>query len=90
MSVKRTHDVVATVGSYTTPEGKIKKRYQNCGTATTNDEGQISIKLNAVPVAPDWSGWMNLYPITNDNVAKMSQQSPASKQNFTDDDDIPF
>lgn len=58
---KKTHDVVATVGSYKTSSGEEKKRYVHCGSAFTNDEGQISIKLDSVPVSPEWSGWLSLY-----------------------------
>lgn len=94
MNNKRTHNVVATIGTYTTPDGEEKKRYQNCGMATTNDKGQISIKLNATPVAPEWNGWLNLYSIENDNQSSppRQQQPPRQQpqQNFQVDDDIPF
>ena len=97
MPNKKTHDVVATVGTFTTPKGDEKKRYQNCGVAFTNENGQLSIKLNAVPVNPDWSGWLNLYPSENDNRPQnqqtQTQQQPqrqAPQRNFQDDDDIPF
>ncbi len=61
MSTRKTHDVVATVGGYTDGQGQAKKRYVNVGSAFTNDEGQISIKLESVPVSPEWSGWLSLY-----------------------------
>lgn len=91
---KTTFDVVATIGSYTTPEGKEKKRYQNCGYATKNEDGQIGIKLNAAPLSPDWNGWLNLYPKNNTENFKPRQQPPQQQappqQNLQDDDDIPF
>jgi hypothetical protein len=64
MSAKRTHDLVATVGEYTNRQtGETKKRYQNCGSAFTNDDGNISIKLEALPLSKDWSGFLSLYPV---------------------------
>ena len=56
-----THDIVATIGEYTDSQGNTKKRYQKCGAAFTNDEGDLSIKLDAIPVNPDWNGWLSLY-----------------------------
>lgn len=95
---KTTYDVVATLGSYTTPEGKEKKHYQNCGFATKNEDGQIGIKLNAAPLSPDWNGWLNLYPKNNTENSKPRQESQRPKANLSsfsnnmvaDDDDIPF
>lgn len=60
---KRTHDVVATIGEYTDRNGEKKKRFVNIGTAFTDPEGRVSIKLDSVPVGPEWSGWISLYPI---------------------------
>ena len=57
-----THDIVGTVGEYTDNNGDTKKRYQKCGIAFTDDQGRLSLKLEAMPVTPDWSGWLSLYP----------------------------
>lgn len=61
MPSKRTHDVVATIGEYTTQSGEKKKRYVTCGSAFTDEQGRLSIKLDAVPVTPEWSGWLSLF-----------------------------
>lgn len=53
-------DVVATNGEYQS-NGETKKRYVNVGKAFTDDQGRISIKLDSIPVGPDWSGWLSLY-----------------------------
>jgi len=89
-----THDIVATIGEYTDREGNTKKRFQKCGAAFTNDEGQISIKLDAVPITPDWSGWLSLYP-KKEYDAPQAQQRPSRepvRQQAVDDpeDMIPF
>ncbi len=69
---KYTHDVVATTGEYTDRQtGASKKQYTNVGKAFTDDQGRISLKLTVIPVGPDWSGWLSLYP------AKDREQRPA-------------
>ena len=93
MAAKKTHDVVATVGEYKTQSGETKKRYVNCGSAFTNDDGNISIKLDTVPVGPDWSGWLSLYaPKDRQESRPAARQAPAKTGGpvVPDDDDVPF
>src|SRR6478736_8017842 len=99
MGNKRTHDVVATTGEYTNGQGEKKKRYTNVGSAFTDDQGRISIKLDCVPVTPDWSGWLSLDEpkqqgrdrTPQDAYRKpQGQQQPQQGQDFDADDDIPF
>ena len=59
---KYTHDIVATTGEYTNKAGEKKKNYTNVGKAFTDDQGRISMKLTSIPVGPEWSGWLSLYP----------------------------
>ena len=57
------HDIVASNGEYTDPRtGERKKRYITIGKGFTDDQGRISAKLDSIPVGPDWSGWISLYP----------------------------
>lgn len=63
MASQRTHDVTATIGEYKNGQGETKKRYINVGSAFTDEQGRVSIKLDAVPVNPEWSGWLSLYPV---------------------------
>ena len=93
MKSKKTHNVVATIGTWTNQDGETKNRYQPCGTAPTNEKGQIGIKLDAFPTAPEWNGWLNLYPVEDNYNSKPREQSPPRQtpsQNFHDQDDIPF
>lgn len=66
-----THDIVATIGEFTTTNGEKRKRYMTCGKAFTDDQGRISLKLEAIPCVPEWSGWLSLYP------ADRERQRPA-------------
>ena len=96
MAARRTHDVVATVGKYKDQSGEEKKRYITVGSAFTDEEGRISIKLDACPVSPEWSGWLSLYPVENRPRQQQApqRQQPAPKPRPAapprDDDDIPF
>ena len=84
MKARRTHDVVATIGTYKGPDGAEKKQYAKCGTAFTGEDGRLSIKLQCVPVSPEWSGWFSLYEIEDKHGARRDD-SPTD-----DDDDIRF
>ena len=73
---KATHKIVATVGKYTDRQsGEEKKRYLQCGVAFTDEQGRISLKIDAMPVTPDWSGFLSLYPLDEDR----QQQQPRQK-----------
>ena len=103
---KATHKIVATVGTYKDRQtGEEKKRYLTVGTAFTDDQGRISLKIDAMPVSPEWSGWLSLYPLDEDRQQQQprqkyagdgrSERRPAPKEgpldrSLDDDDDIPF
>lgn len=70
--MKAIRKLVATVGEYK-KDGETKKRYQRMGTMFKDDEGRISIKLDCVPVGPEWSGWVSLYEM--DEGKQPAQQS---------------
>jgi hypothetical protein len=81
---KITHDIVATLGEYRNREGETKKRYTNVGKAFMDDQGRISLKIDAIPVGPEWSGWLSLYPINKDGqqprTATRQDQMPPGRQ----------
>jgi hypothetical protein len=90
-----THDIVATLGEYTAPDGTKKKRYHPCGKAFTNEKGQVSLKIDALPCGPEWSGWLSLYPVKDEPrpdprpVQRAMPAAPAAGDE-DDDDQIPF
>jgi len=92
---KKVYDVVATVGEYTTKGGEKKKRYLNVGSCFQNEQGRMSIKLDAIPVGQDWSGWVSLYePKNATDFAANSSHNQAKANGYQkqndDDDSIPF
>jgi len=89
-----THDLVATIGSYTTKSGEEKKRYTKCGAVFTDDDGRLSIKMDSVPVSSEWSGWFSMYPKKEyDDAPQQSRQSsePARQSaSGSGDGKVPF
>lgn len=90
MAIKR-YDVVAVTGKYTDRQGQEKSRYLNVGAVFENDRGQLSIKLEALPVGGEWSGWLQLYePKEREHGQQRHQQQKANGYQDSDfNDDLP-
>ncbi len=59
MTMRRFGDLMASVGEYVDADGTKAKRWIKCGVVMKDDvSGAQSIKLDAVPVSPSWSGWL--------------------------------
>jgi len=80
-----THKILATVGTYKDGDGNEKKRYVQCGVAFTDEQGRVSLKMDAMPVSPEWSGWLQLFPMDDDrreqDSAPRQQTRPAPRPN---------
>lgn len=92
---KKVFDAVATVGKYTDKQGNEKKRYVNVGAAFEDDQGRLSIKLETIPVGPEWSGWISLYPPKERDASPVTEHSAAKanayqKQPIDTDEDVAF
>lgn len=75
--MRKTHDIVATVGEYTDRQtGEKKKRRVNIGAAFIDDQGHQCIKLETIPVGPNWSGFANLYEVDRDRQSTQRQERP--------------
>jgi len=90
MPSKYTHDVVATTGTYKNHEGQEKKEFTNVGKAFTGDDGRISILLKTVPVGPNWSGWLSLYPAKERDGQAPRPNHPADRTSGDEEETIPF
>ena len=86
--MKQFKKVVATNGKYTDANGNEKNRYFTVGRAFLREDKSITIKIDAMPVGPEFSGWLNLYDLDEDRQAVAStapkQAAPAA------DEDLPF
>jgi hypothetical protein len=94
MAIKR-YDVVAITGKYTDRQGNEKSRFLNVGAVFENDRGNLSLKLEALPVGnPEWTGWLQLFEPRQDEQQGQRQQpqrsapAPVAAEDFSDD--IPF
>ena len=105
MSMKKTADLCASVGEYKHREtGQVKKRWMKVGVEMTDTEtGRRSLKLEAVLVGTDWSGWLSVFPVEergegNHHKGHSSAKTSAgmagkAQSGFEDEgegDDIPF
>lgn len=92
---KLVYDAVATIGKYTNKQGEEKKRYLNVGKVFEYEDGGLSLKMDAVPVGLEWSGWISFY-VPKEKDAAQSQHSEAKANAFQPqatnsfDDDIIF
>lgn len=99
MAAKLVYDAVATIGKYTDKQGNEKKRYLTVGKVFESEGGGLSLKLESVPVTPEWSGWISFF-VPKDmerspaqeqhSAAKANGFQPQAKNIFDDDQDIPF
>ena len=55
-------DAVATIGRYTDRNGDEKSRFLKVGVVLEGDDGRMCLKLDALPVGQDWSGFISFYP----------------------------
>ena len=85
--MKQFKKVVASNGKYTDANGQEKNRYITVGRAFLRDDKSVCIKLDSMPVGPDFNGWLNLYDLDEDRQqAPAAAPAPAAKV----DDDLPF
>ena len=100
MSSKLKYEVVAVTGKYKDRDGNEKPRHMKVGVVLEGDKG-LSMKLEALPVTPEWDGWLRFYePKPKEQTGTRgggSQSGPASSggpgpatQKGFDDEDIPF
>ena len=87
--MKQFKKVVATGGKYTDANGQEKNRYVTVGKAFIRDDKSVSIKVDAMPVGPEFSGWLNLYDLDEDRQGQAPARAPAPAPAAVDDD-LPF
>jgi hypothetical protein len=76
--MKKFKNIVVITGTYKDKTGQEKKRYQNIGSVFLDDNENLKIKMDAVPLVENgWNGWANCYDLEE-------------KTNKESRDDIPF
>lgn len=61
--MKRVFEILASVGTWKDDAGKKHKRQVAVGAIYESPGGKLVARIDAVPVAPDWSGWLQLKPV---------------------------
>ena len=56
--MKIIYQILATVGTYKDREGKPAKRQVPVGVVFQSDGGNLSMRLDLIPVSPDWKGFL--------------------------------
>ena len=92
MSLVKTKNLVATMGKYTDKDGNEKSRYVTIGSMFQRDDGSLCLKLDAIPIGEEFTGWVNCYdPRSWDKDEPSSEPHHASvAENALKDDNIPF
>lgn len=85
--MKQFKKVVASNGKYTDSQGQEKNRYITVGRAFLRDDKSVCIKLDSMPVGPEFSGWLNLYDLDED---RQQQSAPKPVAAPAADEDLPF
>ena len=63
MTMRKHADLFATVGNWTSEDGKKHKRRLRCGVLMLDDKSaRMSIRLELIPVSPEWHGWISVVP----------------------------
>jgi len=74
-------------GTYKDRNGEEKTKWHQMGVCFENDKGQLSMKIDSIPVGFD--GWVSLFePKPKEPIAGKSSSINAG--NSIQDDDIPF
>lgn len=98
----RKFEIIATVGSWKSEDGKTHKRTLAVGAIFESRHGNLVARIDAIPTAPDWSGWLQLKPVAADAFPpaalppgrRVSPGMPAAPTEpdprLDEPDDIPF
>lgn len=88
--MKQFKKVVATVGKYTDANGQEKNRYVTVGRAFIREDKSVSIKVDSMPVGPEFSGWLNLYDLDEDRQGQAPARAAPAPAPAAEDTDLPF
>lgn len=71
------YEAVATIGKYKDKvTGEEKKQYTKVGTVFESEDGRLSLKLDTLPVGPQWSGYIQFFEPRSRDAAPQRQQRP--------------
>ena len=88
--MKPLKEAVAVVGSYTDRTGAEKKRYQKVGTLFVYDDGNQVLKIDALPISKEWTGFVSFFDIKEREAPKGGGSTAREDFSADLDDQIPF
>jgi len=80
MATKK-YDLVAKTGEYE-HNGEKKARWMNCGVVFENEKGQLSAKIEGIPVGSGWNGWLT-FSVPNEQRNGSNKASVNSSSNVS-------
>lgn len=82
MAAKPIRKLVVKTGEYIdNVTGKNKARWLQVGVMFRHDDGNFSIKMEALPIAKDFDGWISVFPIDDQQSGQANtQQQPGQQQ----------
>ena len=81
------YEVKAKNGTYKDRNGEEKTKWHQMGVCFENDKGQLSMKIDSIPVGFD--GWVSLFE-PKPKEPSAGRSNPSNAGNSIQDDDIPF
>ena len=88
MALTKVKNLVVTMGKYTDMNGNEKSRYLTIGSMFERQDGSWCLKLDAMPIGEEWTGWVNCYDPRRDE--PMGAPHDTSVADHALKDDIPF
>lgn len=77
--------------AYCKPPGMEKALYVKMGTAFLDDDGRMSLKIDALPLpSASWTGWVNIFDRKKGAAPASLSPGPGKPPVEVPDDDIPF
>ena len=91
MALTKVKNLVATMGKYIDRNGNEKNRYITIGSMFERQDGSICLKLDAMPIGEEFTGWVNCYdPRSWDNEPSGDPHDKSVAEHALKDDHIPF
>lgn len=88
--LKKVKSLVATMGKYTDTLGNEKSRYITIGSMFEREDGTICLKLDALPIGGEFSGWVNCYEPRVRDEPSGEPHDKSVAEHALKDDHIPF
>tara|TARA_B100000749_G_scaffold278071_1_gene268079 strand:+ start:3944 stop:4219 length:276 start_codon:yes stop_codon:yes gene_type:complete len=88
--LKKVKNLVATMGKYTDTYGNEKSRYITVGSMFERQDGSVCLKLDAIPIGEEFTGWVNCYEPREREEPSGEPHDKSVAEDALKDDHIPF